>query len=185
MANKNLCGVTEITEISDSTKAIVDENGKVRKINLNIINALAKKRLFIYTKTAEIINDTGYHGVSNSVVFENDYSDFTLDGSGTYLTYTGNTPCLVSGFINVKVVNSGEGSSYVQLRTGIYNDAYTSETITEITPSVLDDYGRWYMIPFSFSVKNGDRFWFLWTHADSAYIKIEEMKFNLKIDAYI
>lgn len=140
------------------------------------------KKLFIQTREVEHINSTGYHGVLSGNI-ANDYSDFVLSSNGAYLTYNGTKSCIVSGFINVKLVKSD--SDYVHLYTGIYNDSIDETRVSLITPSLLDSSGRWYMIPFTFTVNNGDKLWFLWTHGTEAYVKVEAMHFNLKIDSYI
>lgn len=151
---------------------------------LATLKEITGKKLFIYTKTNETINSTAYHGAATASAYQNDYPDlFDLNSGGAYLTYNGTHSCIISGIVNVKIVK--DSSTYVHLRTGIYNSNFDTNTTAEITPSVIDVSGRWYAIPFMLTINPGDRFWFLYTHADAAYVKVEEMRFHMKIDGYI
>ena len=157
---------------------------EITDINNSLKDALGKK-FYLYTKTAETINDSGYHGAGSPTTNQNDYSSlFTVNSGGGYFTYNGTKSCIISGYMNVKLVKSG-ANSYVHLRSGIYNTSFNEDTIVTITPCTLDDSGRWYMIPFMFTINKNDKFWFLYTHSSSSYVKVEEMKFNLKIESFI
>lgn len=165
---------------------IVRTFGQAKTIQEQIdeISNLLGKKLFIYTKTNETINSTAYHGAATASAYQNDYPDlFDLNSGGAYLTYNGTRSCIISGIVNVKIVK--DSSTYVHLRTGIYNSNFDTNTTAEITPSVIDTSGRWYAIPFMFTINPGDRFWFLYTYADSAYVKVEEMRFQMKVEGYI
>lgn len=134
-----------------------------------------------YTDEVEIINSTAYHGMKNGTL-NNGYEDlFIQDEGGAYFTYQGSKPCILSGMINAKIVQ--EGSDYVHIFSGIQGKEDEGGH-TAITPYV-DESGRWYALPIHLVMEQGDKFYFLYTHSESAYLKVEHMHFQMRIDGYI